>query len=210
MVITLESGCLLRRCGTGSMSERRSSNERATLGSLINSKSRPGTLAESSAIAFENCRSLGDASTYCHGRLPHLDQVAIRVSDVGADLPAMVLRLGEKLRAFGRPVFVGLLNIRDPDVEEGAGAVRVGRGGQGHGWLVIRRPAADVQDEPGVGDLHDHWIALDEHLAIEDPLVEVTGTILVRDDQEVGDYEAIFWCRKVIWVHIGPPFAFET
>src|SRR5712671_1255313 len=69
---------------------------------------------------------------------------------------------------------------------------------------VVRRPAADVQDEPGVGDLHDHWIALHEHLAVEDPLVEVTGTILVRDDQEVGDYEAILWCRKVIWVHIRP------
>src|SRR6202158_4144967 len=122
----------------------------------------------------------------------------------------MVLRLGEKLRASGRPVFVDLLNVRDPDVEEGAGTVRIGRGGQGHGRLVIRRPAADVQDDPGVRDLDHHWIALDEHLAIEDPLVEVAGTILVRDDQEVGDYKAIFWSRKIIWVHIGPPFALPS
>src|SRR5260370_2345338 len=122
----------------------------------------------------------------------------------------MVLRLGEKLRAFGRPVFVGFLNVRDPDVEKGAGAVRVGRRRKGDGRLVVRGPATYVQDEPRIGHLHDHRIALDEHLAVEDPLVEVTGAILVRDDQEVGDHEALFWCRKVIWVHIGPPFALPS
>src|SRR5262249_18049390 len=140
-------------------------------------------------------------------RLPHLDQMAIRVSDVRADLADMVLWLGEKLRASGRPFFVCLLNVRHSDVHEGAGAVRVGRGGQGHGRLVIRRPAADVQDDPGVGDLHDHRIALDEHLAIEDLFVELAGTILVRDDQEVGDDEALLGRGKVIWVHVRPPFA---
>src|SRR5215471_2857878 len=149
-------------------------------GRLLIRLKRPSRPALMCALCW---MQLGDqkrsAAAPWRGRLPHLDQMAIRVSDVRADLAAMVLWLGEKLRASGRPFLVRLLNIRHPDVHEGAGAVRVGRGGQGHGRLVIRRPAADVQDDPGVGDLHDHGIALDEHLAVEDLFVEFTGTILV-------------------------------
>ena len=60
----------------------------------------------------------------------------------------MVLRLGKKLRAFGRPIFIDLLDIRDPDVEEGAGAVGIGRRRQGHGWLIVGRAATFLQDQP--------------------------------------------------------------
>jgi hypothetical protein len=39
-----------------------------------------------------------------------------------------------------------------PDVEEAAHPIRPGRL-QDDGWLVIGRPAAEVDDDPGVGEL---------------------------------------------------------
>src|SRR5438128_8014958 len=104
-----------------------------------------------------------------------------------------------------RPVLVDLADVRDPDVEEGARAVWIGRGGQGNRGLVIGRAAALVEDQPGVGDLHDDGVALQYYLAVEDLAVKVAGPVLVGDHQELGDDEAVFRCRKVTRVHAIPP-----
>src|ERR1700737_1063810 len=114
----------------------------------------------------------------------------------------MDFRLGQKRRTLGRPFLVDLLDVGHPDVEEGAGAVRVRRRRQRDGRLVVGRSAPLIEDQPGVGDLHDYRIALDQHGAAEDLLVEVTRTILVRYHQEVGDDEAVLWCWKVIGIHL--------
>src|SRR6266568_4477140 len=45
--------------------------------------------------------------------------MAIRVANVGADLAPVIFRLGEELGAFGGPLSVDLLDVRDPNVHEG-------------------------------------------------------------------------------------------
>ena len=60
--------------------------------------------------------------------LAHLDQVRIGIADVGADLASVILRLGEELGTLSGPLCIGCMDIRDAHVEEGAGAVRIGRG----------------------------------------------------------------------------------
>jgi hypothetical protein len=52
--------------------------------------------------------------------------VTVGVADVGADLASVVLWLGEELGASCRPLPVGPVDVGDPDVEEGAGAVGIG------------------------------------------------------------------------------------
>src|SRR5579864_3822909 len=57
-------------------------------------------------------------------------------TNLRANLAAVVLRLCEKLCALGLPLSISPRNIRDPNVQECAGAVGVGRSGQGHRGLV--------------------------------------------------------------------------
>ncbi len=65
-------------------------------------------------------------------RLTDLDQVTVRVTDVGAYLVGMVLWLGEELGASGGPLRVGGGDVRDPEVEERAvTGARVGSPGAG-------------------------------------------------------------------------------
>jgi hypothetical protein len=79
----------------------------------------------------------------------------------------MVLRLGEEGRALRRPLRVGLVDIKDAHVHEGAGAVRIGRRRERDRGLVVGGAAANVEDQPRVRDLQDHRITLQHHLGVE-------------------------------------------
>ena len=65
------------------------------------------------------------------GRLANLDQMPVRVTHVAADLPAVDLGWGEELGPAGAPLLIAGLDIGHPEVEEGAGASGIGRGGTG-------------------------------------------------------------------------------
>src|ERR1700753_4139639 len=77
-------------------------------------------------------------------RLADLDDVAVGVADVGADLGLVDLRLGEEFGAAGAPLLVDGGDVLDADVEEAADPVGVGGRLQGDGRLVVGRPAAFV------------------------------------------------------------------
>src|SRR2546430_9679836 len=59
------------------------------------------------------------------GDLADLDEVAVGVTDISTNLAAVVLGLGQDLRPFRRPFLVSLVDVADPEVREGAGAIRV-------------------------------------------------------------------------------------
>src|SRR5438093_7955801 len=114
----------------------------------------------------------------------------------------MIFGLGQEFRAFGRPVLVDLLDVGHPDIEEGARAVWVWWRGQGDGRFVVCRPATLVEDEPGIRHLHDYRVALDQHLASEYLLIEVSRASLVGDDQEMGQDETVLRRGKGIRDHL--------
>jgi hypothetical protein len=100
-------------------------------------------------------------------RLANLDQVAIGVTDVGPDLTPMVFRLSKELGSFGRPVRVDLLDVRHADIEERTRLVGVRRRCEGYGGLIVGGATAGVEDQPGIGDLHDDRITLHDDLPVE-------------------------------------------
>jgi len=44
---------------------------------------------------------------------------------------------------------------------------------KGDRWLIVRRAAANIQDDPTVGNLQDGWLTMAHDLAIQNPRVEV-------------------------------------
>src|SRR5712691_7678395 len=158
---------------------------------LSRARSNAGCGVECSARSGENA-----------GRLADLDQVAVGVSDIRADLASMVLRLSEERCALRRPFLVGLGNVGDANVEERACAVGVGWRNESDGGLVVSRTAPDIQDQPRVRNLHDDRVALDENLTVEQRSIELTGPVLVGNHQKVRNYETVARRGKVLWVHI--------
>src|SRR6266478_1123559 len=133
-----------------------------------------------------------------------LDQVAIRVTDVGADLAAVILWLGEELRALGQPLLVHPGDIRDADVEERARAVGVGRRRQCDRRFVVSWTAANIEDEPRIGDLHDHRVTFHDNLPIEQRSVELPGAVLIGDDKKMRQNETSRRRWEVVLVHAKP------
>ena len=86
-----------------------------------------------------------------HRRLTHLNEMSIGTADVRPDFAAVVLRLGQELRALCRPLPIGAGDVRHPHVEKRTRAIGIRRRRQGHRWLVVSGTAAGVEDEPGVG-----------------------------------------------------------
>src|SRR5438445_115193 len=135
-------------------------------------------------------------------RCADLDQVAVWIAEVGADLAAVVFGLGKKLRSPRRPLFVRLGDVRDADVHERAGAIRIRRGRQRDRRLVVGGTPADIEDEPGVRDLQDHWIPFQHHLCIKHRSIELAGSILIRYHQEISDDKTVGRRWKVTHIHL--------
>src|SRR4030088_161949 len=138
------------------------------------------------------------------GGLADLDEVAVGVADVCADLAAVVFGLGEEIGSSGRPDLRCRGDVRDADVGEGADLVGVGRRGEGDRGFVVGRAAAVVEDEPRVRYLQDDWIALEQDFPAEHGLVEVTGAVLVGDHEKEGDEEVPFSPRVLVLAHLSP------
>src|SRR6266705_3021794 len=138
------------------------------------------------------------------GGLADLDEVAVGVADVCADLAAVVFGLGEELGSSGRPDLRCRGDVRDADVEEGADLVGVGRRCEGDRGFVVGRAAAVVEDERRVRYLQDDWIALAQDFPAEHGLVEVTGAVLVGDHEKEGDEEVPLSPGVLVLAHLFP------
>src|SRR5690348_16428494 len=126
-------------------------------------------------------------------RLSYLDEVAVRVADVAADLTAAVDRRGQKLGPAPAPRFVYGVDVGDPDIEKGADPVKIGRRLERYRWFVVRRSAADVDDDPPVRQGDDRGLALEHGFASEDLGVETPRALDVARDDEVGQHDLFCW-----------------
>src|SRR5205807_4178059 len=106
--------------------------------------------------------------------LADLDQMAVRVADVAADLVLVLLGRREELSPARAPFGVHGLDIRHADVEKATDAIGVGGRLERDGWLVIRRTAADIDDDPAVGERDKRRLAGPHGLAAEHVRIEVT------------------------------------
>src|SRR5207247_9829538 len=123
---------------------------------------RAGVRGQRNALIRRWRRHRSDAD-----RLTNFDEVAVGVAHVGADLPTVILGFREELRALGGPIGVRLVDVRDADIQEGARPVRVGWRRPRDRRLVVRRSSALVENQPRVGDPHDHRVTLDEDIPVK-------------------------------------------
>ncbi len=62
---------------------------------------------------------------------------------------------------------------------------------KGDRWLIVRRAAANIQDDPTVGNLQDGWLTMAHDLAIQNPCVEVRRALDVGNGQKMCEYETM-------------------
>jgi len=92
---------------------------------------------------------------------------------------------GEELRALRAPLLVNGVNIGDPDIHEARDYVARGHL-EGHGGLVLGRPAAAVDDDPAIGERDHGRLALAYDFAAGDVRVEALGPLDVVGHDEMS------------------------
>jgi hypothetical protein len=137
--------------------------------------------------------------------LPYFDQVAVGIADVAAGFVLVLFRRGQELGAPGAPFGVHGLNVLDPDVEEAADPVGVARRLQGDRRLVVGGAAADVDDDPGVGqrDVGQPARTGEGHPAAQYLGIEAPGALDIVRDDEVSQHNSL-WRRREL-SHLAPP-----
>ena len=89
---------------------------------------------------------------------------------VGAELAAVIFGCGEEPSPLLPPVVVDRSDVGDADVEERAGAMRIGWSLEDDVGLVIGGPATLVQDQPGVRDPDGHLIEVGQSTGMLDEM----------------------------------------
>src|SRR5690348_3145070 len=123
--------------------------------------------------------------------------MAVGVAHVTADLSAAVDRQREEVGAAFAPGVVGAVDVGDANVEEAGDAVGVLWRLECDGRLVVCRAAANVDDDPAVGERDDRRLPLEQNLSSENVGVEAARALDVRADDEVREGDALARLREV-------------
>src|SRR5262249_37573046 len=106
-------------------------------------------------------------------RLADLNEIAVGISHVTANLGASVNRGSDERGAPGAPLFMADVDIGHTQVQEDrSGRTRLG-GDDGNPRLCRGRWTTGVHDDPGVGQLHYARVLLEDHSPAENLGVEL-------------------------------------
>jgi len=95
------------------------------------------------------------------------------------------VRWREELGASRAPLRIHSVDVRDPDVEEAAGQIRIVRCLECDCRLIVGRAATDVDDDPAVGERHVRRLTRADGLAAEYLRVEAAGALHVARNDDV-------------------------
>ena len=118
------------------------------------------------------------------------DDVAVWIADVASRLAILVYGLREKRCASTLPQFVARLNVRDADIHEATDMIGIGRRAKRHRRFIRCGTAANVENEPCVGDFDVRRcvsVAHAHNFSIEDRFVEFGGSLEVGHSEKVCD-----------------------
>src|SRR5258708_37509250 len=91
--------------------------------------------------------------------LPDLDDIAVRVTHVAANLHAVVLWLGQEFGPSPSPLLIRGPDVGDTNIQEAGNLIGVHRGTKRHVGFIVRWAATDVQNQPTIGKLDDGGFA---------------------------------------------------
>src|ERR1700735_2166282 len=125
--------------------------------------------------------------------LSDLDNIAVRIADVAADLAVLGDRLRDELRSATFPQFIARLNIRNAEIHKAVDVIRVGDA-ERYRWLIWGRPAPDVQNHPDIRQLKIRRrvaVTHGQNASAEDLFVVVSRAVDVGDGEKMRDADPL-------------------
>src|SRR5215469_2189798 len=127
------------------------------------------------------------------GALADLDDVAVRIANVAANLAILGDRLGDELGSAAFPQFVARLNIRNAEIHKAIDVIGVGDA-ERYRRLIRSRPTADVQNHPYIRKLKVRRrvaVAQAQNARAENLFVIASGPLDVGDGEKMRDADPL-------------------
>src|SRR5579864_3781934 len=125
--------------------------------------------------------------------LSDLDDVAVRIADVAADLAVLGDRLRDELGSATLPQLVARLNICNTEIHKAVDVIRVGHA-ERYGWLVRGRPAPNVQNHPDIRQLKVRRrvaVTHGQNASAKDLFVVASRSLDVGDGEKMCDADPL-------------------
>src|SRR5713226_9610957 len=101
------------------------------------------------AVSYGSFSGLGSSG------LPDLDEIAVRVTHVAANLSAVVLWIGQEFGPSASPLLVRGPDVGDTNIQEAGNLIGVLRGTKRHVGFIVCWAATDIQNQPTSGNVDD-------------------------------------------------------
>src|SRR5215472_14873175 len=127
------------------------------------------------------------------GALSNLDDIAVRIADVAANLAVLGYRLRDELGSSTFPQFIARLNIRDAEIHKAVDVIRVGDT-ERYRRLIRRRAAPNVQNHPDIRKLkvpRRVAVAQAQNAGTEDLFVVAGRSLDVGDGEKLRDADPL-------------------
>src|SRR5579862_3227143 len=127
------------------------------------------------------------------GALSDLDNVAVRIADVAADLPVLGNRRGEKLGSPTFPQFIARLNVRNAEIHKAVDVIGV-RDAERYRRLIRGWAAPYVQNHPDIRKLKvGRRVAVThgQNTSAEDLLVVASRSLDVGNGEKMRDADPL-------------------
>src|SRR5580700_1416587 len=127
------------------------------------------------------------------GALSDLDDIAVRVADVAADLAVLGNRRREELGSPAFPQFVARLNVRNAEIHKAVDVIRI-RDAERYRRLIRGRAASNVQNHPDIRKLKVPWrvaITQAQNASAEDLFIVASRSLDVCDGKKMRDADPL-------------------
>src|ERR1700723_2144204 len=127
------------------------------------------------------------------GALSDLDNVAVRIADVAANLAVLGNRRREELGSPAFPQFVARLNIGNAEIHKAVDVIRI-RDAERYRGLIRGRPAPDVQNHPDIRKLKvPRRVAVTQaqNASAENLFVVMSRSLDVSDGEKLRDADPL-------------------
>ena len=105
--------------------------------------------------------------------MPNLDDIAVGVTHVAANLHPVVLWLGQEFGSSASPLLVRVLDVCNTNIEKARNLIGVLRGTKRNSGFIIRWAATDIHNQPAIGELDDGRLAAANNVASENAHIKL-------------------------------------
>lgn len=127
-----------------------------------------------------------------------LDEMAIRVTNVGTNLELMVFWFSQEFCSSLSPLIVAGVNIGYTNIHEAADFIWIMGCSQSDSWFIVCWASTYVQNNPTVCNLNNRWFSFANDFPSKNTMIKICGLFNISNCKKVCQDKSFFGRNLII------------